>query len=214
MKKSRWLIVALPVLLVLLVLVIYQYGYLRVKEEINLIKEEQAVKGKTLQKYLAVLAEKPALEKELAALREQRKADGSKMMEGDSPTLASASLQEMVKGIITSRGGVISSERVGKVEDVIPLSSGQSEEEAKTAKTRKTPGEKKGKPEEKSQFKIITVSVDFVVPETGALRDILYFIETRTPSLIIKELDPRVRNFKEPRELMVKMDVSALFGGK
>jgi hypothetical protein len=214
MKKSTWLIVALPVLVILLTLVVYQYGYLRVREEIDLIKEEQAVKAKTLQKYLAVLAEKPALEKELVELREQRKADGTKMMEGDSPTLASASLQEMVKGIITSRGGVISSERVGKVEDVIPIASGSSEEEAKSAKVKKASGEKKGKPEEKSQFKIITVSVDFVVPETGALRDILFFIETRTPYLIIKELDPRVRNFKEPRELMVKMDVSALFGGK
>jgi hypothetical protein len=212
--KSKRLILALPVLLILLALVVYQYGYLRAKEETDLIREEQAVKAKTLQKYLAVLAEKPALEKELAQLREQRKNDNSKMLEGDSPTLASASLQEMVKGIITSRGGVISSERVGKVEEVIPLSSGQSEEETRAAKAKKAGAEKKGETEPKGQFKIITVSVDFVVPETGALRDILYFIETRTPHLIIKELDPRVRNFKEPRELMVKMDVSALYGGQ
>ena len=214
MKKNRLLFLALPVLMILLGLVVYQYGYLRVKEELAVIREEQAAKEKTLQKVLAIIAQRPSLEKELAALKDQRKSDNAKLIEGDSPTLASASLQEMVKVMVTSRGGVISSERVGKVEDILPLTPGHPEEEAKAGKGKRNPGDKKTKAAEMSRFKIITVSVDFVAPEVGALRDILFFVETKTPYLIIKELDPRVRNFKEPRELMVKMDVSALYGGK
>ena len=72
----------------------------------------------------------------------------------------------------------------------------------------------KEKYEDKRRFKIVNVSFDFTAPDTGALRDIIFFVETRTPYLVIKELDCRVRNFREPRELMVKLDVSALYGGK
>jgi hypothetical protein len=46
------------------------------------------------------------------------------------------------------------------------------------------------------------------------LSDVLYAIETRTPHFIVKEVDVRVRNFREPRELMVKLRVSALTIGK
>jgi len=55
-----------------------------------------------------------------------------------------------------------------------------------------------------------------VLPATTALSDILYAIETRTPYLIVKELDTRVRNpfAKGPKDLMVKMDISALTGVK
>ncbi len=73
---------------------------------------------------------------------------------------------------------------------------------------------KKEKSEDKSRFKFVSASFDFTAPDTGALRDIVFFVETRIPYLVIKELDCRVRNFREPRELMVKLDVSALYGGK
>ena len=56
--------------------------------------------------------------------------------------------------------------------------------------------------------------MDIVLPDTRALSDVIYGIETRTPFIVIKELDSRVRNFKEPRELMVKIRVAALTGGK
>ena len=57
---------------------------------------------------------------------------------------------------------------------------------------------------------MITASVDTVLPDPRALRDILYSIETRTPYLTVKELDVRIRNYRDPRELVVKLDVSAL----
>lgn len=214
MKKNRLLIMAVPILIILAGLVIYQYGFLRIKEEVAMIVEEQNSKAKTLQKYLSVIAEKPDLEKRLITLKEQRKADTAKMIEGETFSLAAAALQEMVKGIITSRGGLISSERMGKEEEIAPLFPGEPKEEVKGKKTEKSLKPKKEKYEDKRRFKVVNVSFDFTAPDTGALRDIVFFVETRTPYLLIKELDCRVRNFKEPRELMVKLDVSALYGGK
>ncbi|MCX8026575.1 MAG: type II secretion system protein GspM [Thermodesulfovibrionales bacterium] len=75
-------------------------------------------------------------------------------------------------------------------------------------------GERIGKTEDLGNVKVINISMDMTVPDTKALSDILYLIETRMPYLVVKEVDTRVRNFREPRELMVKLDVSALTMGK
>jgi hypothetical protein len=211
MKNSKILFIALPFLALLTGLVIYQYGYLRIQENLSAITEEQAAKTETLQKYMSIIAEGPALQKKLLALKEQRKSEGAKLIQGDTFSLAAASLQEIVKGIISSRNGVISSERVGKEEELSTTPAGQPKEETKGPKGA---APKKEKAEDKKRFKIINVSFDFTVPDTGALRDIIYFIETKTPYLVIKELDGRVRNFQQPRDLMVRLDVSALYGGK
>ncbi|MDH5769161.1 MAG: type II secretion system protein M, partial [Nitrospirota bacterium] len=68
--------------------------------------------------------------------------------------------------------------------------------------------------EDLGKFKVINISIDAVIPDPGALSEVLYSIETRTPYLIVKELDIRIRNYRDPRELMLKLDVSALYGGK
>lgn len=183
MEKSKTLTFALPALAVLLGFVIYQHGYLRVQDEIATLRESQAVKARTLEKYIALITEKPEIEKRLAALKDARKADDSKLIEGQTPSIAAATLQDMVRGIVTGRGGTISSERVGK-------------------------------PEDRGKFKVITISIDTVLPDIRALSDILYSIETRTPYLVVKELDARVRNYKDPRDLTVKFDVSALTSGR
>ncbi|MGB9715548.1 MAG: type II secretion system protein GspM [Thermodesulfovibrionales bacterium] len=183
MKKSKIIIFSIPLVIILAILLVYQYGYLRIQAEIATIKEEQAIKAKTLEKYINLISEKPYLEKRLAKLKEQRKAEDSKLIEGQTPSLAAAQLQEIVKSAITGRGGTISSERVGKQEDL-------------------------------GKFKVISVSVDSVIPDSRALSEIIYSIETRTPYLVIKELDARIRNYREPRDLMVKLDVEALTAGK
>lgn len=173
----------MPLIIILSGLVIYQYGYLRIHSDITSIKEEQAVKTKTLEKYITLISEKPRLEKKLALLKETRKADESKLIEGQTPSLAAAVLQDTVKGIITGRGGTISSERVVKPEDI-------------------------------GKFKVISVSIDAVLPDSRALSDILYAIETRTPYLVVKELDTRIRDYRNPRDLIIKLDVSALTAAK
>lgn len=183
MKRNSKLIFLVPLVVLLLGLVAYQYGYLRIEEELSGVLEEEAVKKKTLEKYAALIAEKPQLEAQLISLKEARTAEDSRLISGQTPSLAAATLQETVRGIITSRGGTISSERVGKQEDF-------------------------------GSFKIVSVSLDAVLPDPRALSDILYSIETRTPYLIVKEVDTRVRNFREPKDVMVKIDVSALYGGK
>jgi hypothetical protein len=182
-KKSKTLIVSIPLVIILMGLFAYQYGYLRIQSELATIREEQAMKTKILEKYITLISEKPSLEKKLAALKETRKADDSKLIVDQTPSLAAAQLQEIVKSSITGRGGTISSERVGKPEDF-------------------------------GKFKVINVSVDAVVPDSRVLSEILYSIETRTPFLVMKELDARVKNYRDPRELMVKLEVSALTGGK
>ena len=182
-SKSKLLVVAIPVIIVLAGLVAYQYGYQGIKVEMNAMKEEEATKTKKLGKEISLIAEKPDLEKKLESLKEERKADDSKIIEAQTLSIAAATLQETVKALITGRGGSITSERVEK-------------------------------PDTLGNLKVINVSIDAILPDTRILSDLLYGVETRTPYLIIKEVDTRVRNFRDPRELMVKIRVSALTGGQ
>jgi hypothetical protein len=183
MKRNKTLITTIPLMAMLIGLVMYQHVYLRTQTDVTSIREEQAIKTKTLERYITLISEKPQLEKNLASLKEARKADDSKLIEGQTLSLAAATLQDMVKDIITGKGGTISSERVGKPEDL-------------------------------NKFKVISVSIDAVLPDSGALTDVLYSIETRTPFLIVKEIDARVRNYRNPRELMVKLDISVMTGSR
>ena len=178
-KRNRTLILTIPLMVVLFGFMFYEYVYLRIQSDMVSIKESQSIKTRTLEKYISLIAEKPDIEKNLAALKESRKAEDVKLIEGDTLSLASAALQEMVKDIVTRSGGTISSQRVGKPEDM-------------------------------GKFKMITVSMDTILPEPRALRDILYAIETQTPYLVVKDLDARIRNYRDPRDLVVKLDVSAL----
>jgi hypothetical protein len=182
-RRNRILRLALPIIVVLFALVVYQYGYERVAAEMAAIKEMQLTKTRTLDKYVNIIAEKPFLESKLQSLKETRKNDDSKMIAAETPSLAANTLENIVKGIITSRGGTISSERVEKPDDL-------------------------------GEFKVVNVSMDLILPDARALSDVVYGIESRTPHIIMKELDVRVRNFREPRELMVKMKIAALTGGK
>jgi Type II secretion system (T2SS), protein M subtype b len=178
-KSNRTLIITIPLMAVLLGFILYQYVYLKIQSDVASIKESQSIKTRTLEKYISLIAEKPDMEKKLASLKESRKADDVKMIEGQTLSLASAALQDMVKDIITRSGGTISSQRVGKPGDL-------------------------------GKFKVITISMDTILPDPRALRDILYGIETQTPYLTVKDLDARIRNYKDPRDLVVKLDVSAM----
>jgi hypothetical protein len=182
-KNSRLLSIAIPVLCILAAAAVYEYGYLRVQDEVSSIQEAESVKAKTLEKYINLIAQKPEFEKRLELLKDQRKAEDRKIIQGQTPSLAAATLQTAVKGLITGKQGTISSERVEK-------------------------------PETLGKFRLISVSIDAVLPDVKALTDVLYAIETQTPYLVVKELDARIRNINEPRELMVRLRVSALTTGK
>jgi hypothetical protein len=181
--RKRLLLIALPVLIVLSGLLFYQYVYLQLKAEIASVKEMEAAKVKTLRKYITFVSKKPDFEKRLTQLRETRKADEPKLLAGETLSLAAATLENSVKGIVTARGGTISSERVEKPEDL-------------------------------GRFKVVNVSIDAAVPDPRVLSDALYAIETQTPYLAVRELDARVKTYQQPRELIVRLRVSGMTGGK
>ncbi len=180
-RKSRLLIISIPVILILAVFLVYEYGIVNLYRQADELKDQRDTKMKLLGKYAALIAEKPAVEKRIAELKEVRKKEEDKMMAAQTVAIASANLQNAVKGIITGRNGVINSERVEKAEEA-------------------------------GKFKIISVTVDAVFPDIRALSDTLLTIETQTPYLVVKEVDVRVRNFTDPRELIVKLKVAALTG--
>jgi len=179
MKRNRTLFIAVPLMLILVFMVAYKYGYQRIRAEKASVKEEQEIKLKLLQKYMALIAEKPSIEQQISLLKTERTSDASKLIEGQTHSIAAATLQQIVTGIVVEKGGTISSQRVGKPEDL-------------------------------GKYKVITISLDAVLPDTRALSEVLYSIETRTPYLVLKELDIRTVHFKNPKDLMVKMDISAL----
>ncbi len=182
-KNSKILFWLVPLLLVLLGLAFYDYVYLTVQAERQSLAELKEAKRTTLEKYVNAIAGKDELESRINALKETRRAEETRMVEGQTPSVAAANLQNMIKGTVTGRGGTITSERVEKPEDL-------------------------------NRFKVITVSIDAVVPETRALHDILNAFEASQVALAMREIDVRVRNMREPRELMVKFRVSAMSMGK
>jgi hypothetical protein len=74
--------------------------------------------------------------------------------------------------------------------------------------------ERAEKPEAADPFEMINVTIDAIVPDVRALGETLHAIETQTPVLVIREVDVRIRNFKEPRDLTVKLKVSGLTEGR
>jgi hypothetical protein len=69
------------------------------------------------------------------------------------------------------------------------------------------------KPDDLGKFKVINVVLDVIFPDVRALSDALFSIETQTPYLVVKELDVRIINYAVPRDLSVKLKISALTGG-
>jgi hypothetical protein len=61
---------------------------------------------------------------------------------------------------------------------------------------------------------MVTVTIDAILPDTRALGNTLLAIETQTPYLVVRELDVRIRNFRDPKDLTIKLKVSGLTGGR
>lgn len=68
------------------------------------------------------------------------------------------------------------------------------------------------KSEDLGKFKVTHVVLDVIFPDIRAMSDILFKIETQTPYLVVRELDVRVRNYAEPKDLVVKIKIAALTG--
>jgi len=116
-KSGRFLLLGLPLIAVLICGVVYQYGYVRVRAELSEMREMQDQKMKVLQRQIALISRKSRLEQEQRALGAERKAEGTKFIDGATAALAGASMQQLVKGIIAGKGGAVLGENVGKPED-------------------------------------------------------------------------------------------------
>ncbi|HMK61841.1 MAG TPA: GspMb/PilO family protein [Dissulfurispiraceae bacterium] len=210
-KNNRLRLIGIPLAIILFLLVFYKYVYVGAMTEIASLREQQDAKMATLKKYVNLIAQKPELEKQLAALREQSKAQDEKLISGEPASLASANLQGLVKDAVTGKSGTITSERVGKAEELEKITtSGQTSASA----TAKPASDKKTAKSTGARLQVLSVSIDSTIPDTAALSDILYSLETRIPYIVMKELDVRVRNFRDPRELMVRLDAMGLYEGR
>ncbi len=70
------------------------------------------------------------------------------------------------------------------------------------------------KPEVVGAFQVISISVDADLPDARALADMLYALETHSPRMVIREIDIMTKNFRDPKDLTVKLRISALARGK
>lgn len=184
MNRHRLILkVGIPSIVVLFGLLVYQYVFLGFQVRLGALSEVEAVKTRTLLQQASLIAALPELEARLAQLKESRKTETLKLIEAQTISLAAAAIQNTVKGLVTARGGTISSERVEKAED-------------------------------RGGFKVVSTSVDANLPDAKALEDVLFSVETRTPYLVVREIDVRVKNWTEPRELAVKFKISALTNAK
>jgi hypothetical protein len=182
-RENRLLIFSIPLMIILAVGVIYEYGIMGIQDELSSVNDLKAAKIKTLRKQMKTVSHKDDFEKQILDLKEKQKNENEKIMAAQTPAIAAANLQDSVKSIIAGKGGIINSEKVEKPEDL-------------------------------ETFKVINVVLDVIFPDIRAVSDTLYAIETQTPYLVVKELDVRVRNNNDPKDLIVKLKIAALTGGK
>ncbi|RMG58404.1 MAG: hypothetical protein D6713_07835 [Deltaproteobacteria bacterium] len=121
MSRRSILPYALPVAVFLLLLLVYQYGARGLSAGGDSLRQEKEMKLRTLRKQMALLAREKLLEEELGRLKILEKATRTRLLSGETFSLAAANLLKMVKENITSLGGRVTSERVEKPEEKGPF---------------------------------------------------------------------------------------------
>ena len=66
-RKNNLLSIAIPLIILLLGAVVYKYGYLGVRAEMTEMEDAASAKLKILTRYMTLIADRPALEKNLTA---------------------------------------------------------------------------------------------------------------------------------------------------
>jgi|Deesub1362B_J571_1020462.scaffolds.fasta_scaffold00061_56 general secretion pathway protein M len=179
MWQHRRLLIGIVMAFILSLIVIYQYGYSYLRNNMEIIQEERELKLRTIQKYKNVLASSEGIEEELTELKKALQEEELRLIPGETPALASANLQERIKRLITSNGGRIRSERMGKTKEY-------------------------------GHYREISVSLDAEFDSIESLSNVLYSIEAGTPFMVIRELNIRVRNYRNPGSLIVRLRISGL----
>jgi len=117
MQRNKRLLYLIPLIIILTGLLIYQYGYTRMRTELSSMKEEESIKLEKLKRYVQIISERPLLEKRLAELKKQRLDDNAKLIDAPTAAMAGASLQNMINEIFTKNGGIMGSQRIENVEE-------------------------------------------------------------------------------------------------
>jgi general secretion pathway protein M len=139
-----------------------------------------------LQRYRALAAQRPQLERELG---NQRRAEIANVayLQGESDALASAALQDQVRAIITRAGGELRSTQILPVEPAGPETS------VRRASLR------------------LQLAVD-----VEGLQQLLYELETSEPYLFVEDLnirEQRLRRLRDEEEEAPILDVSLEVSG-
>lgn len=106
-RKGLWVLAGLTIVILIGTVVI-----LPMTEGVKRMKEETQVKRMTLAKYSQFLQNRKAIEEELERRRRQYEALQMKLLEGETPQLAAAQLQEMVKRVLDRNGMTIRGFRI------------------------------------------------------------------------------------------------------
>lgn len=77
-----------------------------------------------------------------------------------------------------------------------------------------TQGQRVEKTTDMDKFKVVSVNTNLQVNDVKMLLDILYAIQLNKPAISIKEIDIRVINFKEPRQLLLSLTTTGLTEAK
>lgn len=101
----------------------------------------------------------------------------------------------------------------GETEAIVSASLQETVRNIITNKGGKVTHERIGQGIETGRFKVISVGIEASMPDVKALSEALYVIETYTPYLLIKDIDVSIKDYGNPRELRVKLEISALTGG-
>ncbi len=154
------------------------------------------------------------IQKRLASIKAEEK-ERSKVLEKTIAVLAEKPLLECRLAALKEQRKELDSKIIAGQTQALSASS--LEETVKgiiTGRGGSIASERVEKPENLGKFKVVSVTFDLTLPDTKALSDVLYGIETRTPYIVLKELDIRAKDFREPRELVVRLKAAALTGGK
>lgn len=177
-KRKKAILVSLLILSFSLWL-LHDYVYVPFLEKSRLVHDEIEMKAWMLNKYLAIEAGIDGLKKKYDEVKQERKEVNSKMLKGKTSSLAGAELQNIIKDIIKSKDGSITSERINNTE-------------------------------ERGGVKLVSVRLDAELNNPSTLYEIMYEMASRTPTIIVDNLEVRVRNVRKPGPVKVQLQVSAL----
>jgi hypothetical protein len=101
-RKGLWAFVGIAILMLIVTVVV-----LPLRDEMRRMKEETSVKKMTLAKYSQFLQNRKTVEEELDRTSKQYDSLQQRLLTGETPQLAAANLQDMVKKALERNGMVI-----------------------------------------------------------------------------------------------------------